>query len=195
MNRPAAPPYARHSAWVAWCTLRAVERRARAIDSPLTLFALAVWQVLAACERGLGFGIPHSHLNHLNSMQEGVRYFHWRVEEVAQHGQGPAWALPQLGSCASPGRARRLGAAWAARCSQGEAGPLGAPPRPRGLELAATRAADFTAIFYQPFLSLSPCRSPAGRTNTTRTGRSTSRRTSACRACPKRSSAHWTPGR
>ena len=139
---------------MAWCTLRAVERRARAIDSRLTLFALAAWQVLAACERGLGFGIPHSHLNHLNSMQEVVRYFHWRVEEVAQHGQGPAWALPQLGSCASPGRARRLGAAWAARCSQGEAGPLGAPPRPRGLELAATKAADFTAIFFSSFFFL-----------------------------------------
>ena len=38
--------------------------------------------MLAACEKGLGFGIPHSHLNHLNSMEEVVRYFHWRVEEV-----------------------------------------------------------------------------------------------------------------
>ena len=162
MNRPAAPPYARHSAWVAWCTPRAVERRARAIDSRLTLFALAAWQVLAACERGLGFGIPHSHLNHLNSMQEVVRYFHWRVEEVAQHGQGPAWALPQLGSCASPGRARRLGAAWAARCSQGEAGPLGAR---HGLEGSSSpppgppisppfKAADFTAIFFSSFFFL-----------------------------------------
>ena len=71
------------------------------------LRALAVWQVLAACEKGLGFGIPHSHLNHLNSMEEVVSYFNWRVEEVAQHGQSPVWALPQLGSCASPGQAWR----------------------------------------------------------------------------------------
>ena len=42
------------------------------------------FKVLAACEKGLGFGIPHSHLNHLNSMEEVARYFHWRVEEVAR---------------------------------------------------------------------------------------------------------------
>jgi hypothetical protein len=102
-----------------------------------------VWQVLAACEKGLGFGIPHSHLNHLNSMEEVARYFHWRVEEVAQHGQRPAWALPQLGSCASPGRAWRL---RSARYSQEEAGPLGALPLPRVLELVASKAAEVTAF-------------------------------------------------
>ena len=42
-------------------------------------------------------------------------------------------AAPRLGSCASSGRAWRL---WAARHSQGEAGPPGAPPLPRLLELA-----------------------------------------------------------
>ena len=48
-------------------------------------------------------------------------------------------AAPQLGSCASPGRAWRL---WAARHSQEEAGPLGAQP----LQLAAFKAADAPAV-------------------------------------------------
>ena len=51
--------------------------------------------------------------------------------------------MPQLGPCASSGRACRL---WAARYSQEEAGPLGAQPLPRVLELAASKAADFTAV-------------------------------------------------
>ena len=50
--------------------------------------------------------------------------------------------MPQLGSCASSGRAWRL---WAARHSQGETGPLGAQPLPRVLDLAASKAADSTA--------------------------------------------------
>ena len=54
--------------------------------------------------------------------------------------KAPALAAPQLGSCASSGRAWRL---WAARHSQEEAGPLGAQPVPRVLELAASKAADF----------------------------------------------------
>ena len=49
-------------------------------------------------------------------------------------------AGPQLGSSASSGRAWRL---RAARHSQEEAGPLGAQPLPRVLELAASTAADF----------------------------------------------------
>jgi serine acetyltransferase len=52
-------------------------------------------------------------------------------------------AVPQLGSCASPGRARRL---WAARYSQEEGGPLGAQPPPRVLELTASKAAGLTAF-------------------------------------------------
>ena len=51
--------------------------------------------------------------------------------------------MPQLGSCASSGRAWRL---WAARYSQEEAGPLGAQPLPRVLELAALKAADSAAF-------------------------------------------------
>ena len=92
-----------------------------------------MWQVLAACEKGLGFGIPHSHLNHLNSMEEVVSYFNWRVEEVAQHGQSPVWALPQLGSCASPGQAwRGLGSSvlpWRGQPSGAECSSQ-PPPRP-----------------------------------------------------------------
>jgi len=53
----------------------------------------------------------------------------------ASHGRGAAWAAPQLGSCASLGRARRR---LAARYSQGEAGPQGAQPPPRMLELTAS---------------------------------------------------------
>ena len=41
-----------------------------------------------------------------------------------------ALAAPQLGSCASSGRAWRL---WAARHSQREAEPLGTPPQSRAL--------------------------------------------------------------
>ena len=56
----------------------------------------------------------------------------------------PPLAAPQLGSCTSSGRAWRL---WAARHSQEEANPLGAQPLPRVLELAASKAADFTALW------------------------------------------------
>ena len=62
---------------------------------------------------------------------------------VPQHGQSAPLAGPQLGSCASSGRAWRL---WAARHSQEEAEPLGAQPRPRVLERAASKAADFSAF-------------------------------------------------
>ena len=55
----------------------------------------------------------------------------------------PALAVPQLGSCASLGRAWRL---WAALHSQEEADPLGAQPMPRVPELAAFKAADVTAF-------------------------------------------------
>ena len=52
-------------------------------------------------------------------------------------------AVPQLARCASSGRTWRL---WAARHSQEEPGPPGAPPPPRMLEPAASKAADFTAL-------------------------------------------------
>ena len=64
------------------------------------------------------------------------------LDQVDQQVEVPPWlaAAPQLGSCASSGRDWRL---WAARHSQGTgAGPLGAPPLPRLLELAASKAAD-----------------------------------------------------
>ena len=51
--------------------------------------------------------------------------------------------MPELGSCASSGRAWRL---CAARHSQEEAGPLGAQPLPRVLELAASKVAEVTAF-------------------------------------------------
>ena len=53
------------------------------------------------------------------------------------------WPVPQLGCCASSGRGWRF---RAARHSQEEAGPLDAQPLPRVLELAASKAADFTAF-------------------------------------------------
>ena len=63
---------------------------------------------------------------------------------VTQHGQSGPLVVPELGSCASSGRAWRL---WAARHPQGgEAGPLGAQPLSRPLELAASRVADSTAF-------------------------------------------------
>ena len=58
------------------------------------------------------------------------------LREAAQHGQ--------RGSCASSGRAWRLRAAWH---SQSEARLLGIQLLPRMLELAASKAADFTALY------------------------------------------------
>ena len=55
----------------------------------------------------------------------------------------PFLAAPQPDSYASSGHAWRL---WAARHSQEEAGPLGAQPLPRLLELAASKPADFTGF-------------------------------------------------
>ena len=62
---------------------------------------------------------------------------------VLQRGQSAPKAVPGLSSCASSGRGWWL---WAARYSQEEAGPLGAQPPPRVLELAASKAADSTAF-------------------------------------------------
>eukprot|EP00964_Phaeocystis_antarctica_P097732 scaffold63814_cov63-Phaeocystis_antarctica.AAC.2 len=67
----------------------------------------------------------------------------WPSSSAQQHGQSAPFVVPQLGSCASSGRAWRL---WAARHSQEEAGPLGAQPLPRVLERAVTKAADVTAF-------------------------------------------------
>ena len=81
----------------------------------------------------------------------------WRVARSCSCEEGSRWrccrsprsmvkvlslAVPQLGSCASSGRAWRL---RAARHSQAEAGPLGAQPLPPVLGLAASKAADFVA--------------------------------------------------
>ena len=60
-----------------------------------------------------------------------------------QHARSAPLAAPQLGSCASSGRAWRL---WAARHSQGEAQSLEAQPLPRELERAAFKVADFTVF-------------------------------------------------
>ena len=64
------------------------------------------------------------------------------LSQVQRHGESAPLAVPQLGSCASSGRTWRLWAAW--HC-QGEAAPLGVPPRPRVLEPAASVVADFAA--------------------------------------------------
>ena len=56
--------------------------------------------------------------------------------------QSAVWAVPELGSCASSGGAWL----WPAWPSQEEAGPLGAQPLPKVLELAASKAADSTAV-------------------------------------------------
>ena len=69
---------------------------------------------------------------HVNNNDRGANM-------VSPQGQSGPLAAPPLGSCASSGRAWRL---WAARRSQAEAGPLGAQPLPRLLELAASKAAD-----------------------------------------------------
>ena len=69
----------------------------------------------------------------------------WGAQRPSRRGsmvRVPALVGPQLGSCASSGRAWRL----TARHSQGEARPLGAQPLPRVLELAASRAAESTAF-------------------------------------------------
>ena len=55
----------------------------------------------------------------------------------------PALAVPQLGPCASSGRAWPL---WAARYSQSEAQPPGTQPPPRGLKRAASKVAHFNTV-------------------------------------------------
>ena len=69
----------------------------------------------------------------------------WGAQRPSRRGSMvgvPALVGPQLGSCASSGRAWRL----TARHSQGEARPLGPQPLPRVLELAASRAAESTGF-------------------------------------------------
>ena len=75
----------------------------------------------------------------------------------------PPWhtlAVPQLGSCASSGRAWRL---WAARHSQEEAGPLGTQPLPRLLEPATSKVADFTAVGHSGLAPRAGLPSPEAR--------------------------------
>ena len=59
-----------------------------------------------------------------------------------------AWSScpPWQRSSAAPAPSKRAWRLWAPRHSQEEAGPLGAQPVPRMLELAASKAADFTAF-------------------------------------------------
>eukprot|EP00964_Phaeocystis_antarctica_P048199 scaffold27896_cov49-Phaeocystis_antarctica.AAC.2 len=76
-------------------------------------------------------GRPYNHLSDV-----------WALG-VGQHGQCAPLAAPQLGSCASSGRAWRL---WTARHSDEEASPPGARPLPRVLERAASKVADSTAV-------------------------------------------------
>ena len=70
--------------------------------------------------------------------EEWLPTAHFLDLSVLQHGQSAPLAAPQLGFCASSGRAWRL---WAARHSQEEASPLGAQPLPQVLERAASKAA------------------------------------------------------
>ena len=67
-----------------------------------------------------------------------IRFF-----KVSQQGQSPAWAAPQLGCCAPRGAPDSSG--WLG-APKAEAGPPGAQPRPWVLELAASKAAHFTAF-------------------------------------------------
>ena len=76
---------------------------------------------------------------------------------VGKHGQSGVLAAPQLGSCASSGRAWRL---WAARHAQEEAGPLGARPLPSLLEPAASEAAHFTACRPDKSVTCKDCSTP-----------------------------------
>ena len=62
---------------------------------------------------------------------------------AAPHGQTATLAVPQLGACASSGRAWWR---WAARHSQEEARPLGSQPPPRVLKQAASRASDIVTF-------------------------------------------------
>ena len=78
--------------------------------------------------------------NRVSSLAE-QEYQHMFFDKVQQHGQSAPLAVPQLAPCAFSGRAWRL---RAARHSQGEPRPLRSQPRPRVLELAASKVAYFT---------------------------------------------------
>ena len=61
------------------------------------------------------------------------------------YGQNSPWALPQLGSCASSGRALRL---WAVSALPGRGRPTERPvtASSEGLHVAASKATHFTAF-------------------------------------------------
>ena len=91
---------------------------------------------------------------HVNNNDRGANM-------VLQRGQSAPKAVPGLSSCASSGHGWWL---WPARLSQEEAGPLGAQPPPRVLELAASKIADSTA-FDHPGAGGSPLRGLGGSSN------------------------------
>ena len=101
------------------------------------------------------------------------------LEALADHhlfgGPPPSMVKVQSGQCPSsapvPRQGTRAERLWAAQHSQEEAGPLGAPPLPRVLELAASKAAHFPALYH-----------PGRR-----------RRSRVARACPS-SEAYELPG-
>ena len=84
--------------------------------------------------------LPAPHVPTIKSATDDSNFDEFEEE---RHGQSAPLAVPRLGFCASSGRARRL---WAARHSQEEAGPLGAQPLPRVLELTASKVAHFAAF-------------------------------------------------
>ena len=77
----------------------------------------------------------------LESLAASLQPQHSRLEAPNPWQQA---AAPQLGSCASSGRTWRLQAARHSSQGGRGAGPLGAPPLPRLLERAASKAADPT---------------------------------------------------
>ena len=102
-----------------------------------------------AKERAEAFSDPSRRINQAvrdASLPLRTELLRTRLPAADQHGQSAVWAVTRpssLGSCASSGCAWRL---RTARCSQGEAYPLGAQPPPRVLQPAASKAADSTAF-------------------------------------------------
>ena len=106
----------------------------------------AWWCLVTVTTVGYGDLVPSTVLGKLVAsvaMLTGLLLMAAIISIVGQQGQSAVFAVPQLGSCASSGRARRLWLAWH---SQGEAQPLGAQPMPRVLERAASKVAESTAF-------------------------------------------------